>query len=520
VSDAAASPADSTSTAMPAGPYRGIEEFRFVDAPIFFGRDDEARALLRLVTMYRGVLLYGDSGAGKSSLINAKLMPLAVGAAFAPERIRVQPELGAEFIIERVATTDGPAPLLLPTIFGTDPAERRITLSAEAFRQTLEGRCAARVVEGRLVVPAVYPLLIFDQFEELTTLTEEALRDARGESWAWKITAARQAITDALVALLQHETLSVKILFAFREDYYAKLSTFFARHPHLTDQCLRLEPLHIDELPLIINGPFAAQGVTFDHELQPAVRISLEAELRVRARSDLLNLTEVQIAGLKLWNTEKPAELLASLHVDGLLENYFTEAIDSIPSSLRDAAVILLDLMVTSLATRNVVSSETLLAGAQEEKIARDVAEQALQHLDQEAHVIRREVRNEVVIYEIVSEYLVPWIMRNKAAAGALERERRWMRGFWVAVAIGLIAVLGAFVYSYRQSSEHLRTALTKSESELAEARNSFEQTTALADARLATVRTQQDQLSKFQHDVAEQKAYISRLEASCEGHN
>jgi hypothetical protein len=371
MSGAAATTVEGPEPATLAAPYRGIEEFRYVDSPIFFGRDDESRALLRLVTMYRGVLLYGDSGAGKSSLINAKLMPLAVGAAFAPERVRVQPELGAEFIVERVATTDGPDPVLLPTIFGTDPAQRRITLSAEAFRRTLEERCVPRVVEGRLVMPATYPLLIFDQFEELSTLTEEALRDARGESWAWKINAARQAITEALIALLQHETLSVKMLFVFREDYYAKLSTFFARHPHLTDQCLRLEPLHIDELPLIINGPFTAPGATFDHELPPTVRSSLEAELRARASSDLLNLTEVQIAGLKLWNTEKPAELLASLHVDGLLESYFTEAIDSIPSSLRDAAVILLDLMVTSSATRNVVSSETLLAGAQEEKIAR-----------------------------------------------------------------------------------------------------------------------------------------------------
>jgi chromosome segregation ATPase len=127
-----------------------------------------------------------------------------------------------------------------------------------------------------------------------------------------------------------------------------------------------------------------------------------------------------------------------------------------------------------------------------------------------------------VVIYEIVSEFLVPWIMRNKAEAGALERERRWMRGFWVAVAIGLITVLGAFVYSYRQSSEHLRAALTEADSELVDARKALQQITESDDAKLAVaqqqIRTLQDQLSKAQRDVAAQRAYISRLESLLRG--
>ena len=38
-----------------------------------------------------GVMLYGDSGAGKSSLINAGLLPEATRLGFHPERLRVQP---------------------------------------------------------------------------------------------------------------------------------------------------------------------------------------------------------------------------------------------------------------------------------------------------------------------------------------------------------------------------------------------------------------------------------------------
>jgi len=66
--------------AVPAAPYRGIRPFRYVDHAIFFARDEETRQLESLVAVYRGVMLYGDSGAGKSSLVNAGLLPrLATG---------------------------------------------------------------------------------------------------------------------------------------------------------------------------------------------------------------------------------------------------------------------------------------------------------------------------------------------------------------------------------------------------------------------------------------------------------
>ena len=63
---------------LPSAPYRGIEPFRFVDQPIFSARADEVRKLVRLITIYRGIFFYGESGAGKSSLINAGLIPAAL----------------------------------------------------------------------------------------------------------------------------------------------------------------------------------------------------------------------------------------------------------------------------------------------------------------------------------------------------------------------------------------------------------------------------------------------------------
>ncbi len=55
-------------------PYRGPEAFRTQDSGLFHGRRREARALLAKILGHRVTMLYARSGAGKTSLINARLL--------------------------------------------------------------------------------------------------------------------------------------------------------------------------------------------------------------------------------------------------------------------------------------------------------------------------------------------------------------------------------------------------------------------------------------------------------------
>jgi hypothetical protein len=447
--------AETPVAAGPSEPYRGIEEFRFVDAPIFFGRQNEASALLRLVTIYRGVLLFGDSGAGKSSLINAGLMPMAVEDGFAPERIRVQPKAGEEFVIERIAPADDSQ--YLPSIFADKDDARRIGISAAEFRKRIDERCGRRTGGG------VRPILVFDQFEELVTLTEQRRSTAEASQ-------VYETIAGTLLDLLRDETLPVKLLFVFREDHHAKLSKFFARYPNLSDHSLRLEPLHVRELRTVIEGPFRSDVVTFDHALPEPVIDSLVAEFTERSESDLLNLSEVQIASLRLWRDADPEKMLKTLGVRRILEAYFEDAIDVVPAHLRHAAIALLTRMVTSSNTRNVVSAEELITDlGEEEKISGAVAQEALHALEKTARVVRRARRNEVVIYEIVSEFLIPWIARQKWLAKtqreAVARLKRLARAAGVFV-LG-IALLALSVAFYRTSNSHFAKALAETRATL-----------------------------------------------------
>jgi hypothetical protein len=56
-------------------PYVGPRPFERGDKQRFFGRTAELRELVSLVIAHRLVLLYAPSGAGKTSLLNAALIP-------------------------------------------------------------------------------------------------------------------------------------------------------------------------------------------------------------------------------------------------------------------------------------------------------------------------------------------------------------------------------------------------------------------------------------------------------------
>ena len=114
------------------------------------------------------MLLYGDSGNGKSSLVNAGLLPRRSRWASSRARARAAARRrGAR--LERIATAD-------------DGAER-----CRAARR--EARLRASVLsidafEAAVATPREHrPLIVFDQFEEILTLFDDAieLRRARRE---------------------------------------------------------------------------------------------------------------------------------------------------------------------------------------------------------------------------------------------------------------------------------------------------------------------------------------------------
>jgi hypothetical protein len=462
---------------VPDAPFRGIESFRFIDQQIFAERDDEVWDLQSSVTRYRAVLLYGESGTGKSSLINAGLIPSAAKKNLVTDRIRLQPTLGQELIIERISITSDARRPYLPSTFVSDEASARVVLSLEEFVARLEAsvkspapqtdflaelanldEVTATKAEDFNFTPQPRPLLIFDQFEELVTLFEpgnvavadetvgtasadapasadqkvidDALR-AHTEAFA-KTREVQQRIIDALVRLVQDETLKIKLLFVFREDYLAKLNILFRRVPDLLDQYLRLLPPRPDVVTRIIRAPFERLPGVFVNrqpdgigtEISESLAEQIKTKFIERGGGGALNLSELEIVCRRLWESKNPDSLFAQKKIAGVLEDYFSEKLGAFPSELQEPTVALLGLMITSGNTRNIISEDDLFSRVQkEEEIEQDKAEKA-RDLLLGTRLVWRELRNGVYFYTIASDYLAKWIAKKKAERVA-ERERR-----------------------------------------------------------------------------------------------
>lgn len=424
----------------PDSPYRGLEAFRYVDSPIFFARSKEVRKLLRFVIMFRGTLLYGDSGSGKSSLVNAGLIPAVMNEGLIADRIRVQPTEGQELIVEFTSRTSAGEPRYLPSNFlddNSESAQPRVVLSVNDLPNKLRALPQSR-----------RPLLIFDQFEELVTLFEEAPRD-KGTTETLKI---QGAILDVLVSLIRDETLPVKLLFVFREDYLAKLTKFFVRSPDLPDHYLRLTAPPQASLYKIIRGPFETLPGRFENELSQEVTRSLIKEIETSDESGAVNLSEVQIACLELWRSPDPQTLLERRTVAGLLEDFLSEALNSLAPELRDPSVALLRRLVTASGTRNVISEDTLVYLVnKEERIPSARLTSALEALVKDTKLVRRERRQNTIFYQIVSEFLVPWIRLQQAERqGRLQRRRAYRIIAVISAVAVLMGLLSYWIYEYR----------------------------------------------------------------------
>jgi len=410
---------------VPAVPYRGIQSFRYVDHAIFFAREEETRRLASLVAVYRGVMLYGDSGNGKSSLINAGLLPDVIGLGFRAERVRVQPRDGEELVVERIATADDEDGDYLPSLLAPDGEQSaRVVLSTASFEERLREACTQH-----------RPLIVFDQFEELLTLFEDPGAHE-----------AQRRIVELLVRLLR-EPLPVKILFAFREDYLGRVKQLLAAAPELVDQALRLGAPAEDALPAIIRGPFERYPGHFDHELEPALAERLCGALAERFGSGDLSLSELQTVCLRLWQSGDPQALLATRGAQGILEDYLGEALDAFAPDQRVVAVALLSQMVTAAGTRNVISAADLLQRVREEEdISERQLEQALARLESESKLVRRERRRDIYLYEITSEFLVPWISERRAESERLTARRRERRRAALFLVVGAVLASIAIV--------------------------------------------------------------------------
>ena len=157
----AAVPTPATETVDAQNPWPGLEAFKEEDHNFFHGRETEIEELHRLVQRERLTVLFGVSGLGKTSLLQAGLFPAMRNENVLPVRIRLNyspgmPELSTQ--IEEAITREAAANNIEAPRFEGTLWESFHRQDADFWNQ-----------RNRVVIP----LLVFDQFEEVFTRGRE-----------------------------------------------------------------------------------------------------------------------------------------------------------------------------------------------------------------------------------------------------------------------------------------------------------------------------------------------------------
>ncbi len=156
----AAVPSIDTGAIDAENPWPGLASFREADQEFFFGRESEADELARLVMRERLTILFGLSGLGKTSLLQAGLFPRLREENVLPVSLRLEHADGSPPCTEQVLNAIARA----AAAAGAEiPASRPGETLWEYFHRVGNDFWSAR---NRPVVP----LLAFDQFEEIFTL--------------------------------------------------------------------------------------------------------------------------------------------------------------------------------------------------------------------------------------------------------------------------------------------------------------------------------------------------------------
>jgi tetratricopeptide (TPR) repeat protein len=233
-------------------PWLGLESFREDTHAYFFGRDPEVGELHLRLRSHPLLVVYGRSGLGKTSILNAGLIP----------RLRAEGMRPALYRITYDGAQGGPSAQILSRLGASD----QVAKFPFELPQDLASQMWVQV--HRRDHPPSTTHLILDQFEEVFTLAS-----ARAES--------ADEVRDALAILIQgfipepiariineHEkfldyfdpdSIPIRVTLALRDDYLYALNRWRRHLPSLGQNSFELRPL---------RGPGALDAVFKPGELR------------------------------------------------------------------------------------------------------------------------------------------------------------------------------------------------------------------------------------------------------------
>lgn len=388
-------------------PYVGPRPFQTGEK--MYGRERETRELLNLLIAERIVLLYSPSGAGKTSLIQAALLP----------KLREE-----EFVVLPTMRVNSETPNLaqLPEAKRSGPVNNRYVLSTLLSLeegQPRENRLPlaqlaqmpfADYLKQRADLKDKNPVLLFDQFEEILT-TAPMEREMK------------LAFFEQIGEALRDRTRWA--LFSMREDYIAGLDPYIRPLPTRFSTRYRLDLLGADAARDAIQKPARDGGVDFTnaaankliddlrqvHIQRPDGTMETQPGLYVEP-------VQMQVVCLRLWNNlpadkQEIAEtdVVQVGDVNSALASYYELRVSAVSVAAGETERTIREWFDRQLITDAGVRGQVLM----EPDRSRGLSNAAIRMLE-DAHLVRADERRGATWFELAHDRLIEPIRTNNAA--------------------------------------------------------------------------------------------------------
>jgi WD40 repeat protein len=367
-----------------------------------WGRDEEVGALYFLLSAERIVLLHSPSGAGKSSLVQAGLIPrLREGFdVWRPTRVNLEPG---------VAAASG-RPLNRYVHSAILGFEEGIPRNLRRPAAELAGLTLAEYAARRPKRPGAPPsvVVIFDQFEEVLTVDPLAVE-------------AKQSFFDQLGALL-HDP-QIWALFLLREDYLAPLDPFAHRVPTHLKNRFRIDLLGLAAAREAIVNPAREKGREFPaagklvHDLA-TVKVQQPDGSFVEQTGHHVEPVQLQVVCHRLWDAMPEDDLSIEEedlerfgNVNKALADYYANAVARIAGGDFGRERAVRDWVGERLITPGGIRGQVLKGARESDGLDNDLIEQL-----RASHLVRAEKRAGATWYELAHDRLIKPVREDNAA--------------------------------------------------------------------------------------------------------
>lgn len=314
----------------------GLASYDVGDSHLFFGRDAELEKIYKIINTNLSTVIYGESGVGKTSLIRAGLFPRLIHDNYLPVWIRLEHDSDEDYcgqiehaILDEVYKNGCEiehAHNLDLNLF--TPSERLWLLLYSSIIWDGSNR-------------KVYPVIFYDQFEEMFTLTTSSnavasfFKDISDFSQQVPNTRLLNFLEESDCKLVPEDIPQIRFVYSLREDFLGLLENAASDCAYLFKNKTRIGKLNgeqaldiiVKPCPGLVDYPleYNILKVLSGHEELPTDLTRIEIEPTILS----LYCSELYVKACEQKQSKLTSDLVLSAGTD-VIYDYYCKSIEDL----------------------------------------------------------------------------------------------------------------------------------------------------------------------------------------------